>query len=234
MSNAVTTLKVSKRERAGTGGARATRREGLIPGVIYGDNKASVIIALQPIPLQKELQKRGFFTSLFDLEIDNKKERVLPRDVQYHPVADTPVHVDFLRVSDRTIITVSVPLIYKDETKSPGMKKGGVLNLIYHDLSVQCRADSIPHSFEISLDGKEIGDTIAASDVKLPSGIKLAGLAPTATIASITVPRTEEEVAAAAATPAEGEAAAAAPAAGAAGAKAGDAKAAAPAKDAKK
>ncbi len=232
-------------DRANKGTARAIRRQGRVPGVIYGDKQSPVTIDLDATQLVRILEKPGFFTHLFDLDIGGKKHRVLPRDVQFHPVSDRPIHVDFLRVSASTRVRVDVPVVFTNAEKSPGIKRGGTLNVVHHEIEVQCAPDRIPEKFEISLEGLMINDAVHLSALKIPEGVTLTTHEKDFTIATIAVPsaiRSEAKEAAQAAattaTPAEGaaaEGAAATPAAGAkAAAPAAAGKAAAPAADAKK
>jgi large subunit ribosomal protein L25 len=224
----ILSLPARARDRAGKGAARSTRRAGLVPGVVYGNNETPLLIAMEPRHLEPQVNKNGFFTRLFELEIDGKKHRVLPRDVQFHPVSDRAEHVDFLRVSATTRVTVGVPVRVINESAAPGIKKGGVVNVVRHTVDLVCLADKIPPALIIDLTGKEIGDSIHISHIALPEGVTPAIRDRDFTVATLAAPtvQTEEAPQAAAA------AAAAAPAADAkAGdAKAGDAKAAAPAK----
>lgn len=236
----VLSLPARARDRAGKGAARSTRRAGLIPGVIYGNHETPVLVALEPRHLVPQVNKDGFFTRMIDLDIDGKKHRVLPRDVQFHPVSDRPEHVDFLRVSATTRVTVGVPVRFTNEAAAPGIKKGGVLNVVRHTIELVCQADKIPSALTIDLTGREIGDSIHISHIALPDGVVPAIRERDFTVATVAAPTVQAEeapaAAAAAAAPAEGAAAApaagaapGAPAAPAAGAKP-DAKAAAPAK----
>ena len=235
----VISLAAEVRERAGKGTSHALRRQNRVPGVIYGDKQPPVAIAMETTLLSRQLERSGFFTNLFDIEIDGKKHRVLPRDVQYHPLNDRPIHVDFLRVSASTKVRVGVPVLFTNSDKSPGIKRGGTLNVVHHEIEVMCAPDKIPTKFEVSLEGLQINDAVHLSAIILPEGVKLTTNEKDFTIATIAVPsavRSEnEEAAAAAATPAADAAAApAAPAAAGAKAPAAGAKAAAPAADAKK
>lgn len=205
----------ASRERAGKGPARAARRAGQVPGVIYGAKKDPTLISVEERRLSKLLHQGGFFSTLFDVKMDGKSERVLARDVQFDPVTDFPVHIDFLRVSAATSVNVEVAVHFINEEECPGLKEGGVLNVVRHEVELACRADAIPSQIEIDLTGLQIGDGVHISMVKLPDGV-----APTitdrdftiATIAAPTVVREEaaEEQEAAAEGEAEGEAEAAA------------------------
>jgi large subunit ribosomal protein L25 len=163
-------------------------------------------------------------TRLFDLEIDGKKHRVLPRDVQYDPISDRPLHVDFLRVSANTRVRVAVPVAFLNADKSPGIKRGGTLNVVHHEIEVICAPDKIPARFEVSLEGLQINDAVHLSALTLPKDVKLTTHEKDFTIATIAVPsaiRSENEAAAAAAAAPAADAAAAVPAAGAAAPAAG-------------
>jgi large subunit ribosomal protein L25 len=233
------------RERAGKGAARATRRAGRVPAVIYGEKQPPQLIDLDPKELTMQIQKAGqsFFTRVFDVQLNGGAVRVLPRDVQLHPVTDRPEHVDFMRVGANTRIRVSIPVEFVNRDKSPGLKRGGVLNVVRHAIEVYCTVDNIPQIITIDLDGLDIGDSIHISAVKLPQGVRPTITTRDFTVAAVAAPSVlkspEEEAAeaaakAAAAAPAAGEAAApaagaAAPAAGAAAGAKGAAPAAAPA-----
>lgn len=216
-------LSAEQRERAGKGVARALRRENKIPAVIYGDAKDAESIALPIKEVTLEYHKGHMFTNLCDLEINGKKQLVLARDVQLHPVNDRVLHIDFLRVTPKTTIVTHVPVHFKNEETCPGIKAGGSLTIVRHDLELVCKATDIPEEIEIDLAPFAIGDAIKISDVKLPSGVKPAITNRDFTIATIAAPRLllEEEDAINAAK-AEADAAAAA-----------EAEAAAPAADAK-
>jgi large subunit ribosomal protein L25 len=225
------TIAAERRERAGKGAARAIRRDGRVPGVVYGDKKDPVLIALDPRALDRELHKPAFFARLFELTIDGAKERVLPRDVQLHPVTDRALHVDFMRVGEHTRVRVQVPVQFVGQDRSPGLKRGGVLNIVRHEVELWCTADAIPDHLTIDLTGADIGDSIHISHVTLPEGTRPTITDRDFTVASVAPPTTHavEETTAAAATPAEG----AAPAAGATPAAGGAAPAAAAAPAAK-
>lgn len=238
-----TALKAQARAKAGKGAARATRRSGHIPGVIYGDKKEPVLISLVEKDLMKATTTKGFFTSLCDLDVEGKAHLVMPRDVQLDPVSDRPVHVDFLRVNDKTVVRVFVPVQVKNHKECLGLTKGGVLNLVRHEIEVSCRPSDIPAEFVVDLAGLDVGGSIHIGDLKLPEKVKpvLQGNFTVATIVAPSAMKSEAEeaaaqAAAAAATPEAAAGAPAAPgaAAPAAGAKAPAAAAAAPAKDAPK
>lgn len=225
------TIPAKKRDRAGKGGARASRREGLIPAVIYGDKQPPLPISVEPKQLERVMHGEGFFNHRILVEVDGTKHDVLPRDVQLDPVTDRPIHFDFLRVGANSVITVQVPVHFRNEGASPGIKRGGVLNIILHEIAVRTRADQIPQFFDVDLTGLEIGGTVHLSQLNLPEGVRVLSREKDATIASIappTVGREAEPTAAAAAatTAAPAAGAAATTAAPAAGAKATPGKAA--------
>ncbi|MDR3423851.1 MAG: 50S ribosomal protein L25/general stress protein Ctc [Alphaproteobacteria bacterium] len=228
----VTLLPAALREKTTKGAVSKLRADGLVPAVIYGDKQAPVTIALESKILVRQLETAGFLTRLFDIELGGKKHRVLPRDVQFDPVSDRALHVDFLRVSAETRVRVSVPVAFVNPEKSPGIKRGGTLNVVHHEIEIMCAPDKIPTRFEVSLEGLQINDAIHLSALNLSKDIKLTTQEKDFTIATIAVPsaiRSENEAAsapaAAAATAAAAPAAgAAAPAAGAAAPAAGAAK----------
>lgn len=190
-------LSAEKRDRAGKGVARALRRENKIPAVIYGDNKDAESIALPVKEVTMEYHKGHMFTNLCDLEVDGKKALVLVRDVQIHPVTDNVLHVDFLRVTPKTTITVDVPVHFINHENSPGIKRKGVLNVVRHSVEMVCLATQIPEQIEVDLTPFAIGDAIKISAVTLPAGAKPAIQGRDFTIATIAAPRAvvEEETA---------------------------------------
>lgn len=221
----IVNLNALARPQGGKGPARAVRRAGNIPAVIYGAKEPPMLIAVPPKETTRELHKPGFFTRRMTITIDGKAHDVLPRDVQLDPVTDRPVHFDFLRITKDSIIEVMVPVVFLNDTASPGLKRGGVLNIVRHEVGVRCKPDAIPEKLEFDLTGLEIGHSIHISAITLPKGVTPVIRDRDFTVATIappTVVRETEEAkpaadAAAAAAPAAG--AAAAPAAGAAGAK---------------
>ncbi|CAN5309978.1 hypothetical protein BH10PSE7_BH10PSE7_20980 [soil metagenome] len=236
-------LKATARGGAGKGAARAIRRQGLIPGVVYGDKKEPQNISFTKRDLQPHVETGRFLSTLVDLDVDGETVRAIPRDVQFEPVRDFIIHVDFLRLGKGARIHVEVPVHFKNQELSPGIKKGGVLNIVRHEIDLYCPADNIPDEIMIDLTGYEIGQSIHISSVKLPENVTPAIRErdfTVATIASAAAMKEEEtatdEAAAAAEVPAIAQKApiSAPGQAPAAGAK--DAKGAAPAaggKDAK-
>jgi large subunit ribosomal protein L25 len=165
-------LKATARPRAGKGAARQARREGNVPAVIYGDNQTPLTINLEYNELWKQLLKGHFTSTAIELDVEGAKHIVLARDVQLDPVRDTPLHIDFQRVGKDGIIRVSVPVKFVNEAQSPGLKRGGVLNIVRHDIEVYSPYDKIPAFFEIDLTGWEIGRSIHMSSVQKPDYIK--------------------------------------------------------------
>ncbi len=187
---AETVFNAERRERAGKGAARAARNAGLVPGVIYGAKRAPELVAVKPAELVPELRKSGFFTNLYDVKVNGAVERVLPRDVQFHPVSDSPVHVDFMRVEPDTKVTVAVPVRFENEAASPGIKRGGVLNVVRHEIALVCLATSIPHEIRIDLTGLDIGDSVHISAIKLPEGVRPTITGRDFTVATVAAPTT--------------------------------------------
>jgi large subunit ribosomal protein L25 len=211
-------LKAWARARSGKGGARATRREGRIPGVLYGDKQGPENIAVDYRAISQQLHTGHFQSTIFTLDVEGRKTRVIPRGVQLDPVRDFPIHVDFMRVGKDALVNVDVPVRFLNEAASPGLKRGGVLNIVRHEIAVRCPADAIPDHFEVDLTGLEIGDSVHISAIALPKGVRPTITERDFTVATIVGRSAEEPVpgaaaAEAAAAPAEG--AAAAPAEGA-------------------
>lgn len=188
MSKDVSKLPVQARDRAGKGAARATRREGLVPGVIYGDKKPPRLIAMQPKHLLAAMHRPGFNTQVFELELDGGKHRVMAQDVQMHPVSDKPIHVDFLRVGADTEVTVHVPVHFLNEDKSPGIKRGGVLNVVRHEVVMIGKPADLPSQLEVDLEGLDVNETIHFSAVKVPAGVRPEITDRDFTVATITAP----------------------------------------------
>ena len=166
-----TSVVAELRDRAGTGAARATRRAGRVPAVIYGNKQDPVMISLEPIQLRKELDSGYFYTRIYEIEAGDKKERVLPRDVQFHPVTDVPMHIDFMRFGPKTKFDVEVSVEFINEEECPGLKQGGVLNIVRHSVDLRCSPDAIPESITADLTGYEIGDSLHISEITLPEGV---------------------------------------------------------------
>lgn len=160
------------RDRAGKGAARSTRREGKVPGVIYGGKQDPICIAIDPRVIWAELHKPGFKTRLFDVDLGNGgKHRCLARDVQFHPVTDQPLHIDLMRVSADAVVHVKVPVHVANADKAPGVKAGGVVSLEMHEVEVTCAPDLIPAEIVIDLTGKDVGFSVHVDELGLPAGV---------------------------------------------------------------
>ncbi len=205
----LSTIPAKQRDRAGKGAARATRREGLVPCIVYGANKEPNMISVDPRVIWKGLDSGHFFSTVYTIDVDGgSKEQALVRDVQFHPVTDDPLHVDFIRVSKKTKVHVNVPVIFTNEEKCPGLREGGVLNVIRHELELMCSAADIPQEVEFDLGKLAIGDTVRISDVALPDGVESAITDRDPVVLNIVAPKLSESSD-------EGEEAEAAPAAAA-------------------
>jgi large subunit ribosomal protein L25 len=234
-------LKATARPKSGKGAARAVRRAGRVPGVIYGDNKPPLPISVDDRELRQRILAGRFLTTLFDIDLEGNKHRVIPRDYYLDPVKDFPLHVDFMRLGEGATIRVSVPLHVINAETAPGVKRGGTVNIVTHTIELECSVDNIPQYVEADVGALEISYSLHLSDIKLPKGVKALSRED-ATLVTIVPPSgyAEEQKAAAAgaAAPAAGAAApaagAAAPAAGAAAPAAGAAKAPAGGGDKKK
>jgi large subunit ribosomal protein L25 len=167
---AVESIRAEARDRAGKGAARATRRAGRVPAVIYGDKKEPTLISLDPKELDRLVRKKAFFATLLDVELGGAKHRVLPRDVHFDPVFDKVLHADFQRVNKDAKIHVNVPVVVKNEHASPGLKRGGVLNLVRHEIEFLCDPDNIPQEIVVDVTGLDIGGSVHISSVELPQG----------------------------------------------------------------
>jgi large subunit ribosomal protein L25 len=199
------TLPAEARERAGKGASRALRRDGRVPAVIYGENKEPVSVHVEEKLLTKMLSTGHFMNSVIMVEVAGKANRTLPKDVQFHPVSSRPIHVDFVRIGEHAQVHVNVPVHFLDEEQSPGLKRGGVLNVVRHELELICDAAKIPGEIAISLAGLDIGDAVHISSVSLPEGSKSAIDDRDFTVATVVAPsamKSEEEETAA---PAAGE-----------------------------
>lgn len=188
MSQETYELKAEARERVGKGSARELRRNGFIPAVIYGDKQAPISIALNTNEVTKRIHAGGFMTTIATIDVDGNKYKVLPKDYQLDPVRDFTMHVDFLRVSGNTQVTVEIPVHFVNDEKSPGLKAGGMLNIVRHEIEVHCPADAIPDAFTIDLTGLKIGDSIHISDVTLPKNVTLVIADRDFTVATIVAP----------------------------------------------
>ena len=184
----VVSLSAETRDRAGKGGARATRRDGLVPAVIYGNKQAPLSIAVQPRVLWQQMNTPGLHSRLFDIAVDGKVERVLCRDIQKHKVSGQPLHVDFLRVSADAKVHVKISVHFSNQDKSQGLKRGGVLNIVAHELEIIAAADHIPSELVVDLSGLDIGASIHVNDLNLPKGVTVVTHGENLTVATIAAP----------------------------------------------
>jgi large subunit ribosomal protein L25 len=204
MSDALT-LAAETRDRAGKGASRALRREGRVPAVIYGGKEEPTPIHVEARELVRQLGMGHFMNSIVMIDVDGKQVRTLPKDVAFHPVSDRPVHVDFLRLAKDAKIQVAVPVVFVNEEASPGLKKGGVLNVVRHELELVCESDKIPDEIHIDVTGLEVGDSIHISSVTLPEGSESAITDRDFTIATVVAPSAMKRDAAEEGEEAEGE-----------------------------
>lgn len=190
------TLPVEARGRAGKGASRALRREGRVPAVIYGEKQEPLSVHVEEKLLSKMLSTGHFMNSVVMVEVEGEPNRTLPKDVQFHPVSSRPIHVDFLRIGEHAQVHVNVPVRFVGEEQSPGLKRGGVLNVVRHELELVCDAAAIPDEISISLDGLDIGDAVHISHVTLPEGSRSAIEDRDFTVATVVAPsamKAEEE-----------------------------------------
>ncbi|NWG25052.1 MAG: 50S ribosomal protein L25/general stress protein Ctc, partial [Pseudorhodoplanes sp.] len=166
-------LKATARPKAGKGAARAVRRAGRVPGVIYGDNKPPLPISLDHKELNLRIYAGRFLTTLYDIDIDGTKHRVIPRDFQLDPIKDTPLHVDFMRLGAGAKIRVNIPVHVFGTEKSPGIKRGGAVNIVTHTVEVLCPPEAIPQSIDVDVSGLEISYSKHLSDITLPDNVKV-------------------------------------------------------------
>lgn len=164
-------LPVDVRENTGTGAARAARREGFVPGTLYGGKLGPVSIAVRENVLRKAINSGKFLSNMVTLDHKGEKQTVIPKDVQFDPVTDFPLHVDLFRVDEDSVIDVEVSVHVVGEEKSPGLKRGGALNLVRHSVELSCPAGAIPAYIEIDISALEIGDSVHISDVTLPENV---------------------------------------------------------------
>ncbi|MFD2236284.1 50S ribosomal protein L25/general stress protein Ctc [Aureimonas populi] len=186
------TVKAEAREKVGKGAARHLRRTGMVPAVIYGDKQEPLPIAVPYKETFLRLHAGGFLTTIATIEVGGQSIRVLPKDYQLDVIKDTLQHVDFLRVSARTVVTVNIPVHFENEDEAPGIKaKDGTLNVVHHEIEVHCPAEQIPEAFTVDLTGLDIGDAVHVSALKLPKGVTLSS-SEDFVIATIVPPMAEE------------------------------------------
>ncbi len=201
----VVTLNAEARSTRGKGGARAMRRTGRVPGIVYGSGMEPVPVSLALDDVNLEYGRGGFFSRLYSLALDGETLRVLPREVQTHPVSDTPLHVDFLQLAAGARINVEVAVRFINEEESPGLRRGGVINVVRHTVELECNVDAIPEALVIDLDGLEIGDSVHISAITLPDGAVPTITDRDFTVATVAAPTVVRDEAAAEAAAAEEE-----------------------------
>ena len=228
-------LKAEAREGRGKGPAYQARRKGQIPGVVYGGDAKPETVAVDGRTLERHIEKGSFLTTLLMLDVNGKKTRVIPRQLQLDPVSDRPVHVDFMRLAEGAKVRLEIPVHFKGQGESPGLKKGGVLNIVRHEMELICPADKIPNEVLVDVSKLDINESLHISALTLPEGVKPTIRGRDFTVCSIVAPTSVLEEQRAAAAAAAAPVAEAAPAEGAAAAApaAGDAAKAAPAAGAK-
>lgn len=203
----MTSLEVSTRAKAGKGAARATRRSGMVPGVVYGGKQEPALISIDPRIVMREMHRNGWRSRLFSLALEGGTVRAILRDVQLHPVTDAPIHVDFQRLAAGEKVHVTVSIHVEHEDAAPGIKRGGVLNIVRHSVEVLADADKIPSSFTADLTGLDIHDTIRWADLKGTENVSPVGHASDFVVVTIAPPTVDAEMEAEAAAKAEAEAA---------------------------
>lgn len=181
-------LPATVRDASGKGAARAIRRAAMVPGIIYGGKDDPVSISVELRLLQKEMENPAFATNNYDVSVDGRKIRVLPRAVQTDPVTDRPIHIDFMRISAKTVVTVDVPVVFINERQAPGITNGGMLNIVRHAIEANVPAGDIPDAIEVDLTGRNIGDSIHISAVTLPPTVQPTITDRDFTIATIVAP----------------------------------------------
>lgn len=211
----VNELKATARPQAGKGAARAERRQGRVPAVIYGDNQPPLGISVDQNELRQRILAGRFLTSIFEIELDGAKHRVIPRDFQLDPVRDRPMHVDFMRLGKGATVRVRVPVRVRNAELSPGIKRGGTANIVAHAIEMQCPAESIPESIDVDLTGLEISYSKHLSDIALPADVRVIGPANPTLVTIVPPSGYAEEMRAQAAAAAAAAPGAPAPAAGA-------------------
>ena len=164
-------LKATKRNSTSTGQINKLREKGLIPGILYGGKDENAKISVEKKSVKEILNSDSFLSKVIELDIDGKKQKVLPRDVAYNVVSDEPIHIDFMRVVSGSNIKIEIPVKFKNQSESPGLKRGGVLNIVRRKVELNCPADKIPEDITLDLNGLDIGASIKISSVKLPENV---------------------------------------------------------------
>ncbi|MDR1475339.1 MAG: 50S ribosomal protein L25/general stress protein Ctc [Holosporales bacterium] len=185
----VNTIKIESRGKTGTGAARALRNASLVPAIVYGEGKSPQAVSVHLCDIEKELRAKGILTRIFNLDAgEQSNQKALIKDIQFHPVTDKPIHVDFVRVTAGRKVNVKIPLRFVNDNKSPAIKQGGVLNIIDHMLDVSCDVGSVVDYIDIDLSGLNFHDTIKIKDVSFPAGVNVSRYESDHTVATIVVP----------------------------------------------
>lgn len=190
MSNLVSdAFRLEVRENLGGGASRALRRNAMVPGVIYGAGAENVHVSVDPRDITKGLNTTGFYATLFELNVGKKKERVLVRDVQMHPITDQPMHIDFVRMKKGAKTHVNIPVRFENEDKCPGLKKAGKLNIVLHSIEVTCSVDAIPDEFVVDLSKLDLSEAVHTADLEMPEGAEVTHPERDVTVVTIIAPR---------------------------------------------
>ncbi|MBV8778390.1 MAG: 50S ribosomal protein L25/general stress protein Ctc [Alphaproteobacteria bacterium] len=195
----IISLSAEPRADVGKGAARAIRRAGRVPGIIYGDGEKPMPVSFEPRELTRAINRAGFFATIVDVSVDGAVHRTLARDVQYHPISDAALHIDFMRVGAGAEVRVSVPVSFVNHEQAPGLRRGGILNIVRHSIDIACAVDAIPDRLVVDLDGLEIGDSVHIDAVTMPDGVRPVLTSRDSTIASVAASSAVREEAAAAA-----------------------------------
>jgi large subunit ribosomal protein L25 len=189
----VKSLDVQERSLLGTGPTRALRRTGHVPVSLYGQNATPKNLSIEERVLVKEMKEKGFYSHLFNISIDSKTQKVLIKDVQKHPVSDRPLHLDLMRIDENSRIRVTVSIRTFNEEKSPGLKQGGLLNLLRHELPIICSPNNIPEFIDVNLAGLKLGSSIHLKDLSLPQGLEVEHPEKIETILTVALPKVSSE-----------------------------------------
>jgi large subunit ribosomal protein L25 len=186
------TFKVESRQKTGTGPARDVRRADMVPGILYGNRQDSQMFSMSAKDILMAFTSKKFFSTVFTLDFGNSKAEGLVKDVQKHPVTDRVLHIDFLRIDKNSVVTVNVPVHFINESRAPALKRGGILNVIYHELAVKCPAHEIPECITVDLDGIESNTSVLLENVKLPKNVVPAHPGRDNVVATVVAPAEEE------------------------------------------
>jgi len=195
----VDSFSVELRDKTGGSTGQALRENGMIPSVLYGADKENVNLSIDPRAILKAMDFVNFYTTVFELDIEGKKDRAMVREVQFHPVTDEPLHVDFMRITPGKKIRMNIPIVFINHDKSPGIKRGGLLNVVSHSLDVICQTDNIPAQITVDLAGQQVGTSIKTGTLELGEGVRTFNPDPRQTIATLVAPKVKGGAAAQAA-----------------------------------